>query len=643
MSDLILLPEDYHEQFASHPTPWGFGGAGETAYLRTYSRQKDDGSWELYPETVQRALNGAQEIGAQLTADEMEWMYAQMLDLKGSVSGRGLWQLGTDLVSDIGSASLMNCQVVPGTDFPAMMGFLMLGCGVGYSIERSEVYEFARIKTLDRPITHEKTNDADFIVPDSREGWVALMDMVVRAYTETGRGFSYSTVLVRGKGAPLGRFGGTASGPEVLVEGMSDIVRIFDERAQSSKQRLRSIDVLDVNTIIGKIVKAGNARRSAEIAVGDPDDYLFAKAKNWASGDIPSWRQNANISFFADTFNQIPDAFWNHGWDGDGEIHGLLNRRLARREGRIGEKRPDRKIICTNPCGEIWLEPYETCNLGQLVLPNQETYDDMALLAKTVYKIQKATALYGHHDPRVDKVMKRNMRLGLSPSGVWQASEEQMSWLSPCYEELQGFDEIWSDKLGVAPSIRLTTVQPDGTKGLLSGSTPGGHVAEANYHIRRIRIAPDHGIMPSLRARGYTIQPDVNLDGTLNHDQMVVDFPAHANAPTVDETSAVEQLDMVARLQREWSDNSVSVTIKVKPGEKEAIREWMSEHYTDEIKSVSFLPHEDHGFDLAPYEPIDEEEYTRLVGQIDYSIPLVVEGDNDLMDESCAGGACPVR
>ena len=79
----------------------------------------------------------------------------------------------------------------------------MLGGGVGYSIRREDVHEIPRIKK-DVNITVKNTNDADFIVPDSREGWVRLLSKVLEAYFVTGKSFSYSTVLVRSAGKPIG-------------------------------------------------------------------------------------------------------------------------------------------------------------------------------------------------------------------------------------------------------------------------------------------------------------------------------------------------------------------------------------------------------------------------------------------------------
>jgi ribonucleoside-triphosphate reductase len=637
VSNTILLPSNYADQFRSHHVPWGFNGLGEMVYARTYLREGED-----WPDATLRTVNGAQMIGSNLSTDEMETLYDHILNLRGSVSGRGLWQLGTPLVEEIGSASLYNCVGSPSTDFAFLMEMLMLGCGVGYSVERSDVYEFPKIRKLSSKITHENTPDADHIVPDRREGWSQLVAKIVESYTVTGQGFSYSSILLRSAGAPLKRFGGTSSGPVVLVNGIADIIAIFESRVG---KKLRSIDVLDINTIIGRIVVAGNARRSAQLSSGDPDDHLYANAKNWSKGLIPADRSNVNVSITADGFDQIPAWWFRSGWKGEGEIHGLLNRDLARTTGRTGERVDDHRVVCTNPCGEIFLEPYEVCNLAEIFLPNITNYEQFREVSSVLYKVQKATALYPHHDPRTQAVLNRNMRLGQSVSGIAQATEEQLSWLDQGYRDLKALDVAHSKKLGVKPSIKLTAIQPSGTKSLGPGITPGAHSGHDRFYIRRVQFAANNPLVKVARERGYNVVPSVKLDGVEDHNQLLVEFPCESppSARLIGDTSAVEQLERVSFLQRVWADNAVSVTVSFRAGEEGEIKDWLAENYTDGVKSVSFLRHEDHNFERPPYETITEEEYHQLASKLDLSVPIVTTSKTTDLGDDCVGGACPVR
>ena len=290
-----ILSVDFLKKYKNKQPKWGFNGLGYIVYKRTYSRVKEDGHLEEWHETVARCINGAQKIGAKYTKKEAEKLFDLVFNLKCNFAGRGLWQLGTSTVDRFGGNSLLNCwftAIKKPDDFCFIFENLMLGGGVGYSIRREDIHELPRIKR-DVNITVKNTNDADFIVPDSREGWVRLLSKVLESYFVSGKSFSYSTVLVRSAGKPIQGFGGTASGPEILIEGISKIGGVIKER---EGKKLRSLDVLDIANIIGSVVVAGNVRRSAEIALGDPDDYLYIKAKRWDLGNIPNWKKISIIN-----------------------------------------------------------------------------------------------------------------------------------------------------------------------------------------------------------------------------------------------------------------------------------------------------------------------------------------------------------
>jgi hypothetical protein len=107
--------------------------------------------------------------------------------------------------------------------------------------------------------------------------------------------------------------------------------------------------------------------------------------------------------------------------------------------------------------------------------------------------------------------------------------------------------------------------------------------------------------------------------------------------------TAIEQLEWVKRMQTDWADNAVSVTVYYRLEELETIKEWLAANYDDSIKSVSFLLHADHNFPLPPYEEVTEAEYEKMLRSIDLTVPMVdTYADGELFDD-CAGGACPVR
>ena len=642
---MSLLSDEFISSYANQTPPWGFGGLGEIVFLRTYSRKIEaQNRNETFVETIKRVIDGAAAIGVPLTQEQAETLFDHMFNLRCLPSGRALWQLGTTLVGKFNGTSLNNCyftNISKIEDFELLFDYLMLGGGVGFSVERSKIHELPRVKA-GVTIKHERTNDADIIVPDSREGWRRLLHAVLKSYFYTGKSFTYSTILIREFGAPLNTFGGTASGPGALIDGVADICGVLENR---TGKKLRSIDVLDICNIIGRIVVSGSSRRSAQIAIGDPDDILFLRAKNWSSGNVPAYRANSNNSIYADHFDEIMPELWK-GYDGSGEPYGLVNRRLARSNGRLGEKRTDNSIEGFNPCAEIGLADGESCNLATIFLPNIESLEQFKEISSLLYLIQKHITRLNYPYEKTTSIVAKNARLGQSITGILQASEEQLSWLSPAYEALSALDDEYSAKNGFPRSVRLTTVQPSGTLSLLPGVTPGVHPAYARYYIRRVRFGAADPLVEACRKRGYKVQWDIGLDGREDHTRYVVEFPCQSpeNATLASEMTAIEQLEWVKKMQTEWADNAVSVTVYYRKEELPAIQEWLSKNYDKSVKSVSFLLHTDHNFPLPPYEEISKEEYEKSLSRIDFGIQIAPSMFGDDLDlDNCSTGACPIK
>lgn len=628
----------------SKKTPWS--SVGLLTYKRTYARKKEDGTLEDWEDTVDRVVESAQSMGCGFTEEEKGRLSGYLLDLKGSVAGRFLWQLGTSTVDKLGLASLQNCcgcVVDKLSAFTWTFDYLMLGAGVGYNIQRENVYQLPKVQKDFKAPTRRDSSDADFIVPDTREGWVKLLDYTLRAafVPEDKRTFSYSTQLVRGKGAPIKGFGGTASGPEPLCQGIAQISKVISQRRG---KKLRPIDCLDIMNIIGSIVVAGNVRRSAQIAIGDPDDLQFLRAKRWENGNIPNWRGNSNNSVVCNDISTLPQEFWRT-YDGKGEPYGLINLKLSKACGRAGDTRyKDRNVAVYNPCAEQPLEDKETCCLAEVFLPNIESKEEMLDLCKLLYRVNKhSLALDCHHEDTA-AVVHKNYRMGIGVTGVLQATNK-VNWLSWVYEQLREYDKEYSKLHGFPESIKLTTVKPSGTLSLLPGVTPGVHPGYSQYMIRRIRISSDDRLVDVCREHGYPVEYVKNNDGTNDHLAVVVEFPYSYPKGTVlaEDLTAIQQLEWVKTLQTEWSDNAVSCTVYYRPEELEEIKEYLSKNYNKNFKSLSFLLHSGHGFVQAPFEEIAEQEYRKRVASSSLITEVKEVGDDLDLSGECAGGACPIR
>jgi len=640
--------QDLKQLSYENPTPWG--EIGYIVMKRTYARRlkEDDpnSKTEEFYQIIERELDSCKkQLKVGFTPEE-ELEYAKYrLNLKFSVAGRFMWQMGTKTVDNLGLPSLQNCSFVtvnqPIRPFTWAFEMLMLGSGVGFNIQKENVYQLPK---LQKKLTIERkdTKDADFIVPDSREGWVKLMSKVLKAHFYSGEGFTYSTVCIRSKGSPIKGFGGTASGPEELCWGINEIHKILNSR---SSKKLRPIDCLDIMNIIGFIVVSGNVRRSAQIAIGDHDDVDFLKAKRWDLGSVPNWRSMSNNSIYAPkNIDDLPKEFWDTYEQG--EPYGLINLELSKAVGRTGEtKYPDPEVEGFNPCAEQSLANFETCCLSEVYLPNIDSYEELINVLKYTYRVNKHSLALHCSLKETEDIVHKNMRMGIGMTGILQASEEQRSWLKEAYTWLRSYDNWYSGEKNFPKSIKLTTVKPSGTLSLLAGVTPGVHPSPAGpYYYRRVRMAANSPLLEICRSHGYNVEPAVEFDGTNSKTTMVVTFPCKIgeDVPVESNYSYKEQLDMVRRMQAEWSDNSVSCTVYYKKEDLSDIKEYLKKHFSDEMKTVSFLLSQGHGFKQAPYETISKEQYEKEIVKTK-TITSAVLNDDSFEIADCSTGACPIK
>ena len=644
-SSIYKIPDDV-------VTPWGM--LGYITYKRTYARLKngldeDNMETEEFRDSILRVLNSCQkQLEINFTNDELKNAYKYLMSLKCSVAGRFLWQLGTDTIDKIGTMSLQNCAFVnidePIKPFTWIFDVLMLGTGVGFNIQKENVDKLPPLVNEDICITRKETKDADFIVPDSREGWVSLLEKLLESYFYKGKSFTYSTILIRTAGSKIKGFGGTASGPEDLVKGLKNIQSVLQKK---KGQKLTSVDCLDIINIIATIVVAGNVRRSALVSLGDYDDIEYLKAKNWSSGNIPNWRCMSNNSIVCENTEDLPDEFWE-GYMGTSEPYGLVNLKLSREIGRIkdGDKYPDPDVKGYNPCCEISLNNYETCCLSEIYLSNVSSYEELKEIASIVYRICKHSLRLNCHHIDTQNIIHKNSRIGIGITGYMQASEEQKSWLGPLYEYIREYDNMYSEKLNIPKSIKLTTVKPSGTLSLLAGVTSGCHPAIYQYFIRRIRIASSNPLVELCRKKGYKTEYQKNFDGSDDKNTVVVEFPCYypLGSKLAKDMTAIDQLEVVKELQTTWSDNSVSCTIYYRLNEIDSIKKWLKDNFRYNVKTCSFLLHNDHGFVQAPFEEISKEKYDSLIAKVKpiTSAKIMYEETPDMSNE-CSSGVCPIR
>jgi intein/homing endonuclease len=297
--------------------------------------------------------------------------------------------------------------------------------------------------------------------------------------------------------------------------------------------------------------------------------------------------------------------------------------------------------VIVHNCVEQPLEDRELCTLVETFPAHHESFEDFRKTLKVAYLYAKTVTLIPTHDESTNQVMLKNRRIGCSMSGIVQAIEkrglrEHLRWCDEGYQYIQNIDRIYSDWLGVPESIKTTSVKPSGTVSQLSGSTPGVHFEHSPYFIRRVRVQNTSPIWEAAQEAGYPVEDDAYSD-----DTKVIEFalrPDHLQR-SKDEVSIWEMVKLAALHQKWWSDNGVSATVQFDESEKGEIP-YVLEAFERELKGISFLQKEDHGYEQAPYEEITQEEYLQRresVDMIDFS-----DTTHEQDDKFCGSDKCSV-
>jgi len=615
------LSDKFISQYEDKKVPWG--PVGYVTYKRTYSRRLDEktpgavGTEEWF-QTCRRVIEGMfnmqkqhvshlglewNDAKAQQTAKEA---YDRLFDLKWTPPGRGLWMMGTKFVEERTAAGLFNCafrstkdiSIKGGYLFSWMMDALMVGIGVGF--------DTLGAGTL--TITEPAYTDDIHIIDDSREGWVRSVQILLDGFLCAKEVPKFDYSAIRAYGEPIKGFGGTSAGHGPLKELHENLTALL---SPNIGEDITSVDIVDIENLIGRCVVAGNVRRSAALAMGSFDDKEYLSMKN-DKEKLMHHRWGSNNSFHAKVGM---DYTWHAEQSQINGEPGYIWLDNARTRGRFKdpERDDDLKVMGFNPCVEQQLEDAELCCLTETFPAKHENYEDYLRTLKIAYLYGKTVTLSNTHWAETNAIMLKNRRIGLSQSGVIQAfnrhgRREMLEWCDKAYDHVQELDKEFSDWLCVPRSVRTTSIKPSGTVSLLNGSTPGIHYPEAEYYIRRIRFSIGNTILKAIEEAGYPVEPDAYSPNT-----MVASFPVHEPffQKGKNEASMWEQLEIAAAYQHYWADNSVSVTVTFKADEAKDIKTAL-EMYESRLKAVSFLRYQETGYEQAPYEPITKKEYDKM-------------------------------
>lgn len=209
-----------------------------------------------------------------------------------------------------------------------------------------------------------------------------------------------------------------------------------------------------------------------------------------------------------------------------------------------------------------------------------------------------------------------------------------------------------ADELGTPRPKNVTTVKPSGTLSKIMDTTEGVHKPLGRFIFNNVQFSKSDPLISALRVANYYV-----FDHPYDPSSVLVRLPVEwktVEFQTVDEMqvnleSAVAQLERYRMLMRNWCDQNVSATISYDTSEVPEIIDWLLSNW-DQYVGVSFLFRADPlknaqalGYPYLPQEVVTESAFREYVNQL---FPVIVETalvPDELEDQDCATGACPIR
>jgi ribonucleoside-triphosphate reductase len=657
-----------------------WGPVGKEVYERTYRRNKEDGTPEVWRDTVERVVRGNTALVAEsfIEPGERDKLVDLIYNFRVIPAGRHLWVSGVP-----GRQFLFNCHRAAFTEnlsdhYSFTFDQLMQGGGVGANYSNRYIYGYGEIENRTRlhivcdpehpdyaeiqhllSYNYSHLWDGAYRLDDSREGWVeSLVSVITSHYT----GFDDELVLdvsnVRERGRLIRGFGGTASGPTALAQMLHNVNDLLNDRIRT---QLTSLDHMLIDHEIATCVVAGNVRRSARMSIKSWKDSDILDFINCKADYTKHWSTNISVEIDDDFFKALKKRDTHAtevyravvtGMLTNGEP-GFYNLTLAS-EGEVGD------VGSTNPCGEIALENWENCNLGHV---NVEAFADDFEGSKEAFRLMARfliRATFGDiPNEKQREVVNRNRRIGvgffgfqgwLVQNGIRFSDSHRSRYVRKTLRDWKAVVDKekrrYAFQLRIPEPIKGTTIAPTGSVAKLPGATEGIHTVFSRYFIRRIRFSADDPKVAGFIEEGYEVE-----DCQYTANTKVVNFyckdsilELDVNEDLVESANEISLADMLAvqsMVQECYADNAVSFTVNVpateetdgKPTALGLLDEALATiiHYLPHVKGTTIMV--DGSRPQAPYERISKAEY---------DLYEYIKSTGQGFDE-CSTGACPIK
>lgn len=434
-------------------------------------------------------------------------------------------------------------------------------------------------------------------VPDSMDGiFEAIKDMALIQQSGGGTGFSFSQL--RPRGDRVASTGGEASGPVSFM-------RIFDCATENIKQggrrRGANMGVLRVeHPDILEFVRAkqdGTSFQNFNLSVAVTDAFMHAvhQQERFVLRH-PRTGRPAGSASAAEVFAAIVQAAWETG------DPGLLFLDTINRANPTPQAGA---IEATNPCGEVPLLPYESCNLGSVNLAHMLREDGggldwdrlRATVRLAVRFLDDVIEVNRYPVPGVDRATRANRKIGVGVMGFAEMlirlgipydsdeavrlagdlaaaiGDEARRTSAELAAERGPFPNWKGSMLEATGPIRnatQTAVAPTGTISIIAGTTPSIEPLFALAY-RRTHVLGDRTLeevnplfLDAVARRALDVEkivPGVLRRGRLEAGDEVPEDLVRLFATALD-IPAARHLEIQAAFQRHV-DNSVSKTVNL--------------------------------------------------------------------------------
>jgi ribonucleoside-triphosphate reductase len=209
-----------------------------------------------------------------------------------------------------------------------------------------------------------------------------------------------------------------------------------------------------------------------------------------------------------------------------------------------------------------------------------------------------------------------------------------------------------ADELGLPHPKNVTCIKPSGTLSKIMDTTEGVHLPLGKFIFNNVQFSKHDPIVDKLRAANYKV-----FNHPTDDSGVLVTLPVRwddvpfskVNGKEVNLETAIDQLERYKLLQTSWTQQNTSVTISYSPDEVPDIVDWLHTNW-DIYVGVSFLfrndptkTAKDLGYEYLPQEVVTEEVYNRYVEQL---LDIDIDSANtfdELVEDGCATGACPIK